>query len=213
MRSRALLLVVLWSQCMLFAVIIDRIAIIVGNSVIKDSDIDRDIRITGFLDAEPLDFSAAARKASAGRLVDQVFIRREIRIGDYPTATLQEADQQLAALRKQRYRSNQAFQEALQRYRLSDLDLRAQFQWQLTVLRFIDARFKPAVLLTDEEIDKYRREHAAALAREHPNAPEEELRSDIRDVLTGERVNKLFFAWLDQQRQDTKIQYREENLT
>src|SRR2546421_3945481 len=39
----------------------------------------------------------------------------------------------------------------------------------LTVLRFIDVRFKPAVLVTDDEIEKYYRDHAAALRREYPS--------------------------------------------
>ena len=33
-----------------FPTIIDRIAVIVGNSIVKDSDIDRDLRVTAFLD-------------------------------------------------------------------------------------------------------------------------------------------------------------------
>ena len=36
------------------------------------------------------------------------------------------------------------------------------------LLRFIDARFKPAVLITDDAIEGYYREHQTALARKHP---------------------------------------------
>jgi hypothetical protein len=40
----------------------------------------------------------------------------------------------------------------------------------------------------------------------------DELRDQIRDVLTAEGVNKEFFAWLDQQRSDAKIRYLETGL-
>ena len=35
------------------------------------------------------------------------------------------------------------------------IELRAQLLWQLTVLRFIDQRFRPGVLVTDEEVRTY----------------------------------------------------------
>jgi hypothetical protein len=43
--------------------IVDRVAIIAGNKIIKDSDIDRDLRITAFLNNQRPVFTAAARKA------------------------------------------------------------------------------------------------------------------------------------------------------
>jgi methyltransferase-like protein len=97
---------------------------------------------------------------------------------------------------------------------LTDADLRIEFQWQLTVLRFIEARFKPAVLVTDEEIESYYRAHQAALARAHPGkASLDDLTENIRDTITGEKVNKQFFSWLDQQRQSIKLQFREVGLS
>src|SRR5581483_4108185 len=138
--------------CLLYAVIIDRIALIVGNSIIKDSDIERDIRVTSFLNNQPLDLSSAKRKEAVGHLIDQIFIRQEIRVASYPVATLQEADAQLDRLKKQRFKTQAAYQQALKADGLTELELRTQFQWQLTVLKFVDARFKPAVLVTDDEI-------------------------------------------------------------
>lgn len=205
--------------CMLFAialilpaVIIDRIAIVVRNSIIKDSDVNRDIRVTDFLNGRPLNFSASARKEAADRLIAQALIRREIRLGDYPMATLQDADEQLDSLESERFKTQAALDRALERYGLTELDLRTQFQWQLTVLRFIDLRFKPAVMVTDQEADAYYREHEAELRHDHPKQSLDELKSDARDVIVGERVNKLFFDWLNQQRGDTKIVFHEASL-
>lgn len=211
MRCRGAIVLLLASS-LARAVIIDRIAVVVGNSIVKDSEIDRDLRVTDLLNNEALDFSNAARKKAANRLIDQIFIRREIEIGDYPTATLQEADRQLDSLKQQRFKTNVAFQQALRHYGLTELELRTQFQWQLTVLRFIDVRFKPAVLISDDEIDKHYHAHAAALRKQYPGKSLDDLREQIRSTLTGEAVNNQFFAWLDYQRRNNKIQFREESL-
>jgi hypothetical protein len=194
------------------AVIIDQIAVIVGDSIVKDSDITRDIRVTDFLNDQRLDFSASARRKAANRLIDQIFIRKEIDLGNYPTATLQEADKQLDNLKAQRFKTETAFHQALRRYGLTELDLRTQFQWQLTVLRFIDARFKPAVVVADSEITQYYQEHEAALDRAEPGKSLNDLRNQIQDTLTAEKVNQQFFAWLDQQRKNAKIRFCEEGL-
>src|ERR1700733_3509225 len=59
------------------AVILDRIAVIAGTHVIKASDIDRDTRLTDFLNRAPLDFSADAKREAAERLITQQIIRDE----------------------------------------------------------------------------------------------------------------------------------------
>ncbi|MGH9582421.1 MAG: hypothetical protein ACRD4O_05750, partial [Bryobacteraceae bacterium] len=86
------------------------------------------------------------------------------------------------------------------------------FQWQLTVLDFIGARFKPAVYVTGKDVRAYYDAHAAALARKYPGKSAAQLREKARDILTGEQVNQQFYSWLDQQKKNAKIQYLEESL-
>ena len=211
--SRRLTTLVLIAAMIAPAVIIDRIAVIIDNQIVKDSDIRRDIRVVSFLNNESLDLSPAARKKALDRLIDQIFIRREIERGGYQTASFQQADQQLENLEKDRFKTTAALNHALQRYDLNSLDLRYHFQWQLTVLRFIDVRFKPAVLVSDDEIEKYYGEHASALRRQFPGKSSlDQLRNYIRDLLTNEQVNQQFFGWLDEQRKESKIQILEASL-
>ena len=66
------------------AVIVDRIAIAVGDKTITDSEIDRRIRLTAFQNHEKPDFSLAARRATARQLIDQKLIEREMDVGRYP---------------------------------------------------------------------------------------------------------------------------------
>ena len=196
-----------------YGVIVDRIAIRVDNAIVKDSDISRSIRVTDFLNDEPLKLTGSERRQAGKRLIDQSFIKREIGIGDYPQATWDEADQQLSKLKSNRYRSPAAYQQALAKYGLVEPDLRFEYQWQLTVLRFIDLRFKPAVLVSDDEISKYYTSHSAALRKANPGKSSlDDLRDSIQEIITGEKVNEQFFAWLDEQRKSRKIEFHEEGL-
>jgi len=197
----------------LFGVIIDRIAVRVGNAIIKDSDIDRIVRVTEFLNDETLDLGEKARRDAAKRLIDQAFIRQEIQVGGYARAGWDEADEQIANLKKDRYKSSAAFEKALAHYGLVEPDLRFEFQWQLTVLRFIDQRFRPAVLVKDEEVEQYYKEHLPALRKANPrDSSLDALREQIHDILVGEKVNQLFFSWLDDHRKEAKVEIAEASL-
>jgi hypothetical protein len=208
------LLFFLLLQFSAFAVVLDRVAIVVDqDDIIKDSDIDRDLHATEFLNGEPPSATPAERKKTASHLIDQVFIRQEIRISDYPLATTEEANQQLEQLEKQRFHSEAALTANLSKYDLTLPDLREQFRWQLTVLDFIDARFKPAVMVGEDSVYRYYKAHLPQLRKDNPKATEAQLRQASRDTLTEEQVNKLFFAWLDQHRHDAKIRFLEEKLS
>jgi hypothetical protein len=209
---RVPVILIFLAQFFAHAELVDRIAIVVGKSIIKDSDIDRDIRVTQFLNNEPLHIASAKRQEAARKLIDQVFLREEIRTGDYPAATDQEINSQLAAVGKNRFATEAAFRTALAKYDLDEPELREQVRWQLTVLHFIEERFKPAVIVQDSAAEEYVRQHESALRKNNPGASAEDLRSQARDVLTGEEVNRLLFSWLDERRKDSKISFHEDGL-
>ena len=183
-----------------FAVIIDRIAIVIDNRPIKDSDIDREIRVAAFLNGEPLSFSPAERKKAAQRLIDQRIIRRETELGNYGTASDEEVAAFLKSVTQQRFRVATQYNEALRDYGLSDRELRAQLGWQITVLHFIETRFRPAVIVSDAGIDRY--------AKTHPK----ESRAQIEEFLVGQEVTDAFDGWLSRARKRIPIEYREEEL-
>lgn len=196
------------------ATIIDRVAVVVNKNIVKDSDIERDIRLVSFMNGQKPVSDPATRKEAANRLVDQDFIRTEITMGEYPQPAPSAVDQMLAQTVKSRFTSQQQFEASLRSYGLTEAELKRYLRWQLTVLQFIDVRFRPAVLVSDEDIQKYYDEHLAELSREHPNQPHtlEALRDEIEQTLTGERVNDQFYAWLAERRKAAKIEFHEEGL-
>src|SRR5437868_6064116 len=64
-------------------IVVDRMAVIVGKHVIKLSDIDRDLRLTAFLNRESLKITPETKRQAAERLIDQEIIRQEIVTGGF----------------------------------------------------------------------------------------------------------------------------------
>ena len=194
------------------AAIIDRIAVSVGNRVITVADLDREVRITAFLNNAKPDFSAANKRKTAERMVDQTLIRSEIEVSRYLLPTAGEIDAALREL-KNRYADEPAYRGALAQYGISEDDLKTMLLWQLTLVRFIDARFRPGVQIGDEDIRKYFNEHVRpTLEQAHPgkSASLDDYREGIEQTLTGEAANQQVEQWLKDARGRTRIDYHEE---
>ena len=190
------------------AVVVDRIAVVVNRHPIKLSDIDRDVRLTDFLNKANLSLDAASKKTAEERLVDQQIIRTEVATGGYGRATDADANALLDQIRKERYAgSDPRLREALSRYGLTEDQLREQLLWQLTVLRFINERFRTGILVTDEDVQKYYESHRAAFRE-----PLEKAAGEIRNSLEGEQVNQQFEQWLGDSRKRAQIDYKKEAL-
>lgn len=189
-------------------VVIDRIAVIVGRTPILDSDISRDLRVTAFLNEKPPEFSAAARRKAASRLIDQELIRQQIRLGGYPMTSQAETEQTLSALKHERFGEESRFRQALLQYQISPTELRERLSWQLTALHFIDTMFRPQVTVSDPDIQTYYDAHRANFGA----APLGSVRTAIVDTITEERVNRLLDQWLAESRAATHIVYLEKSL-
>ena len=191
------------------AVVYDRMAVIVGKRVIKSSDIGRDLRVTAFLNREQLSFNADARRKAADRLIEQTILRGEITSGGYRGASEDDADAMLDKLRQERFAgSDTRLRTAVARYGLTEEELRAQLLWQLTVLRFIDERFRNGVIVTDQDVRSYYDQHAAELKREYgQNSSFEALEPKIRASIEGERINVNYAESMEQARKRIRIRY------
>jgi hypothetical protein len=193
------------------AVVLDRIAVVAGNHPIKLSDIERDVRLTEFINREPISFTTDAKRASAERLITQEIIRQEILAGGYRRPAENEADALKAQILRDRFGgSEQRLRAALQEYGVSESELRAYLLWQLTVLQFIDQRFRAGVVITDEDIRNYYAQHQAQLRKQYPkDSSLEALTPKIKEQLESERINQNFDEWLDQARQGYRVDYKQ----
>jgi hypothetical protein len=195
-------------------VVLDRTAVVVGRRVIKSSDIDRDLRMTAFLNHQPMVVNAGTKKEAADRLIDQQIIRQEISTGEYHRANDSEAAALLAQIRTDRFGGSDTRMRAeLSRYSLTEAQLQAQLLWQLTVLRFINERFLPGVLVSDDDVRKYYDAHLADLKRQYPaDNSFDTLEPKVREYLEGEETNKQFLSWLEEARGRVFVEFHQEAM-
>jgi hypothetical protein len=131
-------------------------------------------------------------------------MRRDMEFTHYPLPALSEGDAEL--------RAQQASSEDLRKYGITEDELRQHLWWQLTMLRFIDYRFRPAIQITDAEIrDYYSKKRAEWEQEGAAKIPSlEESRADVEKILTAERVDQAVDRWLGDARTRLDIQYHEE---
>jgi hypothetical protein len=195
--------------------VIDRIAVTVGNRVITTSDIEREIRVTAFLNGQQPDLSQASKRAAVERMVEQRIVRRELETSRYPVPQAAEIEPVLAAFRRRYYPADPDYRSALAQYRIGDQDVRDALLWQRTLLQFIDVRFRPAVQITAEEIQKYFDTVLTPRFRhEQPGKTIslDDYRDQIEDILAGQREDREMDNWLREARRQTPTVYHDEAL-
>jgi hypothetical protein len=169
--------------------IVDRVAVVIDKTVITESEVQDEVRLTEFLNNQPLDVSAAARKSAAERLVDQTLIHNEMQAAGYAAPSAAETDTLLRNFRQQRFPTTAAYQAALTRYGITEDQLKKHLAWQVAALRFTDLRFGSM-----------------------PNAPEAQSADGSADRAApgANSVDQQMEAWLKQARTNSKIVFKAE---
>jgi hypothetical protein len=195
------------------AEMIDRLAIVVGREVITELQLDEELRVAAFLNHEPINRDLNTRRAAAGRLVQQLIVRREIEVSRYPLPEEQDLNKYFEQIRGE-FRSAENFDQALARYGLTERILGDHLALQLTTLRFIEFRFQPETDVSDSEIQAaYKREIARRETAQSGAAPSlKTSRESIRKALVEERIDSALDAWLQERRRRVHIVYVDASL-
>ncbi|MGA2879167.1 MAG: hypothetical protein ABSG13_09475 [Bryobacteraceae bacterium] len=198
----------LLNSVLAFPEIIDRIVITVGNQVITQSQVDEEVRVTAFLNREKLDLNADAKKQAADRLIEQALIKREMDLSHYPLPELSEAGESLQSLQAM-YSSEAEFQNALQSYSITLEELTRRLWWQLTLLRFIDYRFRPGIQIAPADVQAYYRQQVSDWEQKgiKPIPTLEESRDQIEEILTQKRIDQALDQWIKDTRNQVTITY------
>lgn len=188
------------------AVIVDRVAVSVGEKIITQSEIEQRIRLTAFENRENANFDLSDRQRAVAKLVDEKLIEKEMDVGRYPRNDEQHKKELLASFEETEYKGDStALGRALAGVRLSRQDLADDLGRQSDLLTFLELRFRPAVQVTDEDIRKYfdANVKGAALG---------DVRDEIEQKLTMDRADKELDLWLADQKKRTRIEYLEKDL-
>jgi hypothetical protein len=192
--------------------IIDRLAITVDQRVITEAQLDEEIRVTAFLNQEPVRRDADARRNAADRLIQQELVRRDMEVSRYPMPTQGEVDVLLADT-KQQIRPDR-FAAQLSQYNLTEDIVREHLRFQLMMLRFIDFRFRPDIQVSESDITAYYNQELEKWKSSHTGMPPslEDSRASIEKAITNQRVDYAVSAWLEETRKQVRIIYLDKEL-
>jgi hypothetical protein len=191
------------------AEIVDRIAASVGNRVITESEVLEELRVSAFLDGTAPDLSIDQKRKALERLIDQELMRREIVFTRFPLPA--EADvKPLYQQVRDRFPNEEAYQEELRKYGLTDTGVRQHLQWQLRTLRFIEYRFQPGVQVSESDIRREYDQFANQWRETKKSEPPafEQVRDEVEKMAQQRLVDSALDRWLGEVRTQNEILYQ-----
>ena len=196
------------------AEIVDRTVVTVGRQVITELELEEEIRVTAFFNQTPDTEDIAKRREAAGRLVQQLFVAREMRLSHYPPPGETDVEKALDQVREV-YANQNEFQGALARYGLNEDILRKHLAQQIATLHFVEYRFRPELGISEADLQSHYKDRIATWAADHPGAPAPSFdasRDSIRSALISERTDEALDNWLKETRKQIRITYLERDL-
>jgi hypothetical protein len=192
--------------------VVDRVAITVGTKVITESEITQRIRLTAFQNGQVAEFSVAARREAAQRLIDLKLVEHEMDLGHYARIEPARTQALVDAFAAEHFRSSpEALRLALGTASLTPEDLREELAGQADLLSFLNLRFRPSVQVSDQEIEKYFHGNVEPKAGATP-VNLADVRASIEQLLSNERADRDLEEWLRDQRKRTRITWLIEEL-
>ena len=194
---------------MALAAVVDRIAVTVGNQVITETEILREIALAAFLNGEKPSFTPENKRKAADQLVEQKLVHKEMDMGHYPEATEEQA-KELLEQTVRNMGGEAAMQKQLVEDGLTEEDLEKHLLWQLTLVRFIDLRFRPAIQVTAQDALDYYRKEVAPKQKPGQQVPLADVRDRIMKTLSAQKADQQLDEWLKHAKATTRIDYKKE---
>jgi hypothetical protein len=190
--------------------LLDRIVVTVNGNALLQSDWDGELRYESFMAARPLDEATPSDRESAlNRIIDQELLREQMRPSDLKPASAAAVEAQLNLLKAQyeREHSAQSWNASLDRYGISEAEIRARVQAELNQLRSIDLRLRPSVQVDPAAVESYYKEKIISQSAGKQAMTLAEAEPKILEILVQEQINQLLDSWLKSLRSQAKIQH------
>lgn len=197
-------LVLLTARGRAVAETLDRVVASIGNFVITESDVARELQFERFVDDAPVQpepSDAGAFNRARDRLIDQKLLDDEADAEGISSDGLADAAAKTLAQIRSRYGNDKAFSAALAVLGMSEKDVLLRLEVQARILQLIDQRLRPTAQVDSGAIaNYYRQTFLPAYAKEHsgPGPALADVESQIREILTQKEIDNLLAKWLDQ---------------
>jgi peptidyl-prolyl cis-trans isomerase SurA len=181
--------------------VIDRIVATVNGHIILQSDWDDAVCFEAFTAGRVMqDLSAEERKAALDRLIDQELLREQMKASDFQHASEAEVSTRVEEIRKQYpgAENKVAWHDTLQRYGLSEDELKGRVALEIDLMRLVDARLRPGVQIDSNVIESYYSQELLPQLRQSgaKDVPLAEVTPKIKELLIQRKVSQLLTAWL-----------------
>jgi len=193
-------------------VALDRVVAVVNEDLILESDLDEEARMAAF---QPIRVQeVATREQLIERLIDRDLILQQIRL--LPQVAIEDAqvDSELRVLRKNipecvayGCETDAGWEKFVAAQGFTVEELRERWRQRMEVLRFIEARFRMGIRISQAEMDAYYKETLVpAYEKENVTAPAEAAIADrIQEILLQQQVDKLLDDWLTSLRAEGSV--------
>ena len=191
-------------------VTLDRVVAVVNGDLILESDLDEESRMAAF---QPFgERAATTREQLIDRLIDRYLILQQIRLQPPQPISDTQLDAELTVLRKSIPECADCDSDAgWQRFVLTQgftlEQLRGRWRERMEVLRFVEARFRMGIRISQAEIDAYYKKTLLPAYREERATPPAEaaIADRIQEILLQQQVDKLLDDWLTSLRAEGSV--------
>lgn len=186
---------------------VDGIAARIEDDIITESEVRE---LAGF--QQLVDGKSKTRNEVIRELADQSMVHGEAALAAFPLASHEDIDRAYAEFVKQ-FPSPQEFQARCAAVGVSESAVRRILAQQLFLSRFLDYRFRPAAQVDDAQVEKfYKEEFVPQLtAKNQAVPPLEDVEDTIREVLVQRAINDRAAKWLDETRENLKLDIVDHN--
>lgn len=228
-RRRWLALCLVWAVAVASAqtpqaaspVVLDRVVAVVNNQAILASDVDDEMRLS-VLEPRIAARGAETPKNALQRLVSRALIQQQIHIEETQAVepTPEQIAARLATIRKELpacVRANcvtdAGWTTFLAAHSLTQQRVEKYLRNRLTILHFIELRFRQGISISRQEIEAYYRDTLLPqYSAGQPAPPLDQVEPRIQEILLQQQVNALFSDWLDNLRKQGDVEVLDPSL-
>jgi len=185
---------------------IDRLVAAVNGVAITEGDLDlvRNLNAILFFDSNE---ASTSRDEEIERQIDQELMRQELKNFDISDEE-SKVNARMQSLREA-YAPKGGLAELLRRTGMQESELLSYIRLEMSILRFVDFRFRPFIRISPEEIQAYYTERLKPQLRDAGVVlpPLEQVSEKINSILREEKINDVLDQWIKEIRRNSRIEY------
>jgi len=190
--------------------ILDRIVASVNGHVVLQSDWEDAIRYEAFIaGTQSNEMPGSERNAVLDRLIDQELLSEQMHASDFQRATDAEINKRIQEVQKlyPDASTDAGWRATLNRYGLTENELRERVALQLNLMRLVDAHLRPNVNIDGKSIESYYNQELLPQLRQSgaKDVALADVTGKIKELLTEQKVNQLLISWLQNLRSSSDI--------